>query len=272
LSADAAAGFQPSVNLEKAGGSFSVSRSFLRASVGYAFDRRNRVLLSLGAGITSYDFDVPTSLGSTAPWGSVQDLRLNLPLSFAATEKVTGFIIPGVRWNAETAASFDDGRTEGVRAGFSYRFNENFMIGPGIGWFTSLGGGSNIFPILLFDWRVTDTLRISTGRGLAASQGPGLKVSYKLKDSLILGVEVRSESRSFRLDESGPAPSGIGKDKGFPLIATVGYRPSPNFRISAFAGVKFAGELKLENASGAELATSDYDLAPIFGLSLSGRF
>lgn len=159
-----------------------------------------------------------------------------------------------------------------MRAGFSYRFSDRFLVGPGFGWFTSLDGGSSFYPILMIDWDVTERLSVSTGGGLAASQGPGITISYRVNDQLRVGVSGRKESRSFRLDEGGSAPNGIGKDRGVPLVATLEYRPAPKLRINAFAGVKFAGELSLEDAGGRELVESDYELVPIFGLSLRARF
>jgi hypothetical protein len=268
----AAALYQGKSDLDEGTGHFSITRLFVQPSVGYAFDRRNRVSLSLGLGQNNYDFGGGAQLGGDEPWKRIRDFRVSTPIFFAATDKVTGIVIPSIRWNTETGADLDDGRTQGVLAGASYRFSEDFSIGPGLGWFSQLGDGSSVFPILLIDWNVTEKLNLSTGQGLAASQGPGLTLRYSLRDDLKLGLTGRYEKVRFRLDDSGPARDGIGQDTSFPLVASVEYTPSPTFSASAFAGAEFGGELRLRDHSGDTLTKSDYDPAPVLGFTLRARY
>jgi hypothetical protein len=122
------------------------------------------------------------------------------------------------------------------------------------------------------DWDITDTLKLSTGRGIAASQGPGLTLSWKVQDNVTLGLSGRYESTEFRLDDSGVAPGGIGEDKSFPLVASVQYSPWPMANLTAFAGVEFGGELELKDGNGRTVDSTDYDPAPIFGVTFSFRF
>lgn len=254
------------------GGDFDVGRWFIQPSVGYAWDRRTSVSLSVGGGETYYGFPSAAGLGGGDPWGTIRDLRVSLPIRFSPMEEMDVIIIPSVRTNAERGADLDDGRTEGVLGGFLWRFSDSFAIGPGIGWFSEIDGGSNVFPILLIDWNITEQFNLSTGRGLGASQGPGLTLSYKVDDQFTVGLTGRYESTSFRLDDSGVAPGGIGEDKSFPLVASVQYSPWPMANLTAFAGVEFAGELKLKDANGGTVDSTDYDPAPIFGVTFSLRF
>lgn len=254
------------------GGDFDVSRWFIEPSVGYAWNRRTSVSLAVGGGETYYGFPSAAGLGGGDPWDTIRDLRISLPIRFSPMEEMDVFVIPSIRTNAERGADLDDGRTEGVLGGFLWRFSDSFAVGPGVGWFTEIEGGSNVFPILLVDWDITDSLKLSTGRGLGASQGPGLTLSWKAQDNLTISVTGRYESTAFRLDDSGVAPGGIGTDKSFPMVGSVQYSPWPMAEISAFAGVELAGELGLQNGSGRKIASSDYDPAPIFGFSFSLRF
>ena len=129
-----------------------------------------------------------------------------------------------------------------------------------------------MFPILAIDWDITDTVTLSTGGGFAASQGPGLTLSYKATEQLSLGLTGRYESFRFRLDDSGPAPGGIGEDRSFPVIVSADYSPWPMTTLSAFAGAEFAGRLRLEDSGGNRIDQSDYDPAPLIGVAVRARF
>ena len=253
-------------------GSFAVSRWFLQPAVGYAWDRRNSVSVSFGAGENRYEFSGSTDIGGGKPWRNIRDVRASVPIRFAPAEKIDVIVIPSVRTNAESGASLNDGRTEGVIAGGTWRFGPDLSIGPGIGWFTRLGDGYTAFPILALDWNITDTLSLSTGRGLAASQGPGLTLTWKASEQVDLGLAGRYETVRFRLDDSGPSPGGIGEDRSFPVIASVAYRPWPAASLTAFAGAEFLGRLRLEDPDGDRIDETDYDPAPLVGIAFRARF
>ncbi len=253
-------------------GSFAVSRWFIQPGVGYAWDRRSSVSVSLGAGESRYGFSGSTDIGGGKPWRNIRDVRASVPIRFAPTEKIDVIVIPSVRTNAESGAPLNDGRTEGVLAGGAWRFGPDLAIGPGIGWFTELGDGHTAFPILLLDWNITDTLSLSTGRGFAASRGPGLTLTWKVSEQVALGLTGRYETVRFRLDDSGPSPGGIGEDRSLPVIASVAYRPSPAASVVAFAGAGFLGRLRLEDPAGDRIDETDYDPAPVVGITFRARF
>jgi hypothetical protein len=253
-------------------GSFAVSRWFVQPGAGYAWDRRNSVSVALGAGENRYDFSASTDIGGGKPWRNIRDVRVSAPIRLAPAEKVDVIVIPSVRWNAESGAALNDGRTEGVLAGGTWRFGPDLAIGPGIGWFTELGDGHTIFPILALDWNITDTISLSTGRGLAASQGPGLTLTWKASAQVDLGLAGRYETVRFRLDDGGPSPGGIGEDRSIPVIASVAYRPWPAASLTAFAGAEFAGRLRLEDPDGNRIDETGYDPAPLAGFAFRARF
>ena len=254
------------------GGSFAVSRWFVQPGVGYARDRRNSIAVSLGAGENRYDFSASTDIGGGKPWRNIRDLRASVPIRFAPAERIDVIVIPSLRWNAESGAALDDGRSQGVLAAGTWRFGPDLAIGPGIGWFSELGDGDSLFPILALDWNITDTLSLSTGRGLAASRGPGLTLTWRTRPQVDLGLAGRYEKVRFRLDDSGPAPGGIGEDRSVPLIASVAYRPWPAASLTVFAGAEFRGRLRLEDRNGARIDETDYDPAPLLGLAFRARF
>lgn len=249
------------------GGDFSATRWYAQATLSYAFDPRTSIGLTVGGGVEDYDFS-----GVGAPWDQINELRVGVPVRFSPHDRVDVFAIASLRWHAEDGGSLDDGRTEGLIAGATYAVSDRLRIGPGLGVFSQIEDDVSVFPILLIDWRITDRLALRTGAGFAATQGPGLTLDWQATDTLSLGLGARSEDSRFRLDDSGPAPGGVGEETGFPIYATATWRPLPYASLVAVAGAKVAGSLRLENANGQTQAKDDYDAAPFVGIAGSLRF
>ena len=138
--------------------------------------------------------------------------------------------------------------------------------------FSRLEDSARIFPILAIEWNITDRWNLSTGRGLAASQGPGLMLSYELNEDWSLGLAGRYEDIEFRLDNEGPAAGGVGRDQSMPLVFMATLEPSKKFRLSVFTGIELNGTLKLKDALGDIVDESSYDPAPLFGATFDVRF
>jgi len=114
--------------------------------------------------------------------------------------------------------------------------------------------------------------RPGTGRGLAASQGPGLMLSYKLNEDWSLGLAGRYEDIEFRLDNEGPAAGGVGRDQSMPVVFMATLEPSKKFSLSVFTGIELNGTLKLKDALGDVVEESSYDPAALFGATFEIRF
>jgi hypothetical protein len=243
------------------GGSFSATRVFGRVGGLYNFDGGSLGLF-LGAGQIDYDFS-----GVTAPWGTVRDEAINLPIRFTAGQAEI-FVSPGLRYDYEDGADRDDGRTWGAFMGVAWRFSDTLTLGPAFGAYTEVESDDlDVFPAILVDWQITDRARLTTGPTLGATQGPGLALDYAVTEDLRLGIAGRYENIRFRLNDDGPAPGGVGQDESFPLVLTVDYEPFPGSRLAAFAGAELGGRLRLEDGSGALVETRDYDPAPILGVA-----
>jgi len=260
------------VDLNDAVGDFNVSRGFVQGSLSYGWNRRTSVSLSLGAGRSNYEFSPEATIEGEQPWEQIEDYRISLPVRFSPSESTDVLIIPSVRTYAESNASLSDGRTEGVLAGMSWIVTESFSIGPGFGWFSELGGGSRVFPILVIDWKITEKLRLATGQGVAASQGPGLTLSYKLAEKWSLGLSGRYERTRFALEDRPSRSGGIGEERSLPLVFQLSYVPSPLVSLTALAGAEFDGRLRLEDNQGQRIAQTDFKTAPMVGLAFSARF
>ena len=165
-----------------------------------------------------------------------------------------------------------DSQTWGALAGASYRVSESLTIGPGIGVFSALEDSTNIFPILVVDWKITPDLTLETGRGLAATQGPGLQLRWQANSQWTFIGGGRYEKLRFRLDKDGAASRGIGEDKAVPLYLSASYAPTRDASISALVGADVGGTLRLEDESGDLITKSDYDPAPFLAVTAKLRF
>jgi long-subunit fatty acid transport protein len=181
-------------------------------------------------------------------------------------------VIPSLRYNAETGADLSDGQTFGVLAGVAWQINDNLWIGPGVGWFSALEDSDSVFPVLLIEWEFADNWSLSTGEGFGATQGPGLTLNWQATDAWRIGLTARYEKVRFRLDDSGPAPGGVGEDESIPIVLGASWEPNPGMRFSAFAGVQTGGKVRLYDRGGTEIERSDYDTAPLFGMTARFRF
>ena len=263
---------QFSADLSDGSGDLSVTRGFLSAGVGYAWSRDTSASVSLGIGTTDYDFSSGTLIDGRKPWGRIREYRLSVPVRFSPTEKMSVIVIPSIRTHAESGASLRDGRTEGMLGGFSWKFSDTLSIGPGFGWFSDVGDESNVFPILLVDWKIAESLNLSTGRGLAASQGPGLSLNYELDQKWMLGLTARYEKTRFSLKKQQDRSAGVGEDSSMPLYLVASYSPWPMTSMTALAGVDIDGTLSLEDGNGQRIAKTDIDTAMVLGFSFQSRF
>jgi len=272
FSVDGGGMHQSEADLSDSTGGFAMDRWFVSGSVNYGWSRRDSVGISIGGGQSNYDFNDESSFGGGAPWEKIDDTRVSLNGRFGFGETGSIFIIPTLRYNGEKDASSSDSRTWGLFAAATWKVKDNLTIGPGIGIFSRLENGTRVFPVLAIDWDISERWNLSTGRGLASSVGPGLTLSYKLNDDWSFGVAGRYENQEFRLDDDGPAPGGIGRDKSIPLVFSAALTPNEKLNFSVFAGIEFAGELRIRDALDVTVDKSDYDPALLVGVTFEVRF
>lgn len=249
-------------------GSVAVDRARISAGLTRVYDRRRMVGISLGYGYDGYDFSDLLQ----DPWSDIHTLQLGMPIRWALAESWELFALPTIRSTMESGADFSDSLHGGALAGVSYQFSDRLTLGPGIGVFTEIEDDPNIFPILLVQWKITESLQLETGRGFGASQGPGLNLVWKASDDWKISLGSRYENFRFRLDEDGTAPNGVGEEKGVPIYLGATYAPTRASELSVYAGVKVGGSLTLEDSSGRKISKNDYDAAPFVGFSWKWSF
>ena len=248
-------------------GSFSVDRGVVEYRLAKRLGKRWFAGFSAGYGEDRYRFD--DTPASFSPWQDIRSLQFGVALRYLADNSWTLFGLPVLRYAAEDNVSLDQGRELGLIAGASYRFNDRLTIGPGLGAFRGIGNEDDLFPVLFINWRMTETLSLETGRGLAATRGPGLALRWRPMQNWEFGVAARYEKYRFRLENGADS---IGQDKSVPVIATAGWQPGAGLKLSALVGVETAGVLSVENSDGNLVGEQSYSTAPIAGLVASFSF
>ncbi|WP_157640323.1 TonB-dependent receptor [Lamprocystis purpurea] len=272
LSIEALGAHQFSADLD-GGGTVAMDETALRIGVSRRLTPSLRLGLNLGYVELAYDFAAGAQeLAAAAPWSNIRSAQAGVSLNARLGDRWTLFVLPSMRWAAEDGAALEDGAFGGVLAAASYRVSDRLTIGPGFGAFSKIEGDASLFPILAVDWKITDTLSLNTGGGLAASRGPGLALEWRPADAWTLSLGARYENERFRLNDQGPAPNGVGQDRSIPVYLGVVRTLGRFVNLSLIAGAKTAGNLRLENAQGDTLADADYATAPFAGVTLKVRF
>jgi hypothetical protein len=254
------------------GGSFSVNRFFVQGGPTYVSDKGTSISLAVGYGFDGYNFSGNTGFGGRNPWEDIHSLRFSIPLRWKINEQWTGFVSPTIRFTGEKEADFDNTLNGGGFAGFSYRFSDRLTIGPGIGVLTQLEDSTRVIPILIINWKITDTLSLNTGRGVGATLGPGLTFDWRPSRVWSFSIGGRYERLRFGLDEEGTVPNGIGDDRSFPIFGGIAYSFTPMIRIGVVGGVEVGGELRLEDENGNTIIKENHDPAGFLGITFSARF
>lgn len=256
------------------GGSYSSTRYNIQAGQSYSWSRKDSVTLALSYGYDDYNFTDGKSDGIAygTPWEGVHSISLSTPMRMGVSQNWSAFIIPSLRSTGESGADFSKTVTGGAFAGATYRFGKRLTIGPGIGVVTQLEESASIFPVLLINWKITDKFSLETGRGLAATLGPGLTLGYKASPKLKLAIGGRYEKLRFRLDEDGSVADGIGEDSSFPLFASCTYNVTPKASISLVGGLEIGGELIVENSKGYSIIEESSDPGVFTGATFNMRF
>jgi outer membrane receptor protein involved in Fe transport len=254
------------------GGEYAVTRANIEAGLGYATGPRNSVGLAVGYTLDDYDFNGMTGLAGRDPWGEVHEYMISGSFRRGVGERIDIFALPFLRWSAEDGGDLGEAMTAGLIAGMNYRVSDRLRIGPGIGLFEQIEDSVTAFPILLIDWKITETLSLETGSGLAATRGPGLQLNFTAIDNWTFGLGARYENYRFRLDEDGVVPDGVGEEESTLVYLSAGYDVNPVMRVSALAGLKIGGELTLEDMDGRTIQSDDADPVPLVGLAFRTRF
>jgi hypothetical protein len=251
-----------------AGGAFTVNRASLGIDITRVYDRRRTIGLSVEYGYDDYHFN--SAAGD--PWSEVNSVNVSLPVRWSLTDSWGLLAIPMVRSARENGADLSDSMTGGFIGGAMYRFGDYLTLGPGFGVIKQLEDDTSIFPILLVQWNITKSLKVETGRGIGASQGPGLSLNWQATDHWNLALGVRYERLRFRLAPSVLTTDFVGEEAGLPLYLGATYGVSKTSEISIYTGMRMAGTYSLEDSQGNPFTESDVENATFAGIAWKYKF
>lgn len=254
------------------GGSFDVTRTQLGASAIYLKSERDSIGIALRAGRWDYGFDGAAGFGALDPWDNVNELSLGVPYRWGPTDNIDVLLVAAVQSRWESGAEVGDGLTGSVLAGVTYRVTDTFSIGPGLGIASQLDESAQIFPYVLFDWQISDTLSLGSRGATRVVDGPQVALSWQAMPKLSLTLGAGYENVRFRMDDSGPAPDGVAEESGWPLYLSAAWGGRGGLQAFGFAGYKVSGALAFQDRDGVSFATAHYEPTPFLGAGLRLRW
>jgi hypothetical protein len=252
------------------GGKFNITRLGINHDGTFTATERLRITFSGSYNYYNYDFSGSQGFAGLRPWRNVNISNNSMRVSYAVTQQWGVFAMPIISYGAESGAPFWDSFTIGGLAGVSYRFGDKLIIGLG-GFVGSRLEQSVIgYPIGFFDWKITESLRLSTlASGARNDFGPKAELSYDIGNGFKVATSVGYEFNRFRLDKEGNFPRGIGDFKALPLVGRMSYDVNKYLTLNGYGGFLFLGSLEVENENGKRIRKEDYDPAPFLGASIT---
>lgn len=221
-------------------------------------------------GVSDYDF---SSTGFGEPWETVMFNRLGAQVSRDLSDKWAvrgGGVLMSSR---ETGADFGDSITGGLSLGADYRHSQTLFLSAGLAFVSQLEDDAQATPLMALNWKASDRWTLRLGSiPFSGGAGAGIEGEYKLSQNFDLGLGLLYHQRRFRLDDSGPAPKGIGEETSVPIRARLGWNLSEKASLHFIAGIATGGELRLESSNGTRLTQQDYDPAPYLAVRALFRF
>jgi hypothetical protein len=258
-------------DLDDAPGSVSIDR--VGGSVGMLFPigERSRLSVEGATEFSFYDFKNATGFGSgfSEPWDNTMQMNLAVTFSTQATRQWSWFAGAGIDDSVQTGAELSDGVTGGVFGGASYSFSEKFTIGLGAALRTHLADEGEVVPIPVINWQISDQWKLDTHAEIGAR---GVRLSYQPLEQLTLSLNAAYAIREYRLDDSGPAPGGVGRDYRIPVSFGAQWYFNRQFAIGARVGIDAWQEYTLLDSSGDRVSQINTKPGVFIGAGLEINF
>jgi len=228
-------------------------------------------LLSLGLRQGWREFDWRSSADFVAPhrepFGRIDATGLDLFHRRPLSDSWSGQLVASLSSAREERADWGHSWTGLAALSFRHQWTDAFALSLGAVGLTRLGEGPLAFPILLFEWKPTERLRLELFRTV--------RVSYLLDRDWGLEAALSGgfDYQRFRLDDRGAAPGGIGEYRRIPLRLELEAAPfGRTLELCLFGGALLGQELRLEDRRGHTLAQDELAVAPFFGFEGALRF
>lgn len=252
------------------GGDVGATRATVRAGAARAVGTGGRAGISLNYDYHDYRFGAAPAFDGRAPWDTVQRYGLSAPMSFGLKDGWALGISPSVDVFRENGADDDDAVVWGAIVTATRRFEGGNLLGIGVGAFDGIEDTS-VFPVVIVDWRIDDRWRLANPLATGPTGAGGIELVYRFDAGWDVGVGAAYRKMRFRLSDGGPAPAGVGEERGIPVFAKATRTFGPA-TLHAYVGVVLDGRLRVEDRDGNVLQQADYDPALMLGLTVVSRF
>ncbi len=247
-------------------GDVQVSRVRAALGLGMPLGDRSTLDISFDNEWSFYDFSGATGFGSTDPWDNVWERGLRVVFSTQETANLAWFIGGDVTASGENGADFGDSVTYGGLGGVKYHFSDSFTAGIGIYARSRLEESILFLPYFAFEWK------LSPAWVLSSLNGRSLLLSYAATDTLSLFLEGGYEAREFRLDDQGPSPDGLGKDRRAPVAVGAAWNITPKLSLTGKLGAYAWQRYRLDESDGTKIAQFEADPAAFFAFEVRFAF
>ncbi len=253
------------------GGTLSVFSLYFSADIIKQVNQNLGVGLSFMYEFDDYDFSGLTGFFVPRPWKEVQRLGFSVPIFYSIDDQWKVIVIPSAQFSGEFGARFGDALVYGGAGAVTYAFGPKVALGIGVAGYYNLKE-VRVFPFPVIKLKLSDRFRFANPFRTGPAGPAGLELSYQLNQQWEVGIGGAYRSYRFRLDYNGPIPNGIGEYNSIPVFVRLGYQPFPALKVDFYAGASFLNKLYVDDRDGDELYKTKHDVAPLVGLSVSGRF
>lgn len=250
-----------------AGGEAGMVANRLGVSGSYQASASLRVGAELRLEQQEWDFESASAFAASEPWDDVRSAGLSVQFHYAPRPQWRVSVAPTVQLAAERGADAGDALRYGLGLVGTRVFAPDRRFGIGLAVYRDIEK-TRVLPQLAFSWRISERMTLGNPFPTGPAGGGGVELEYRLSDGWSLAGGAGYRMHRFRLDDEGVYGDAVAESRGAPAVARLSYASPRGLRVDAYAGVVFAGELRIEDIAGAPDISEDYDGAPtLFGVS-----
>jgi hypothetical protein len=241
------------------------------------------ILVGIRAGYqyANYDFNLERTAGAATvfgsselphdPWGAISTFDVVPATTILVGNRFSVDAAVPIRWSAEPGAR-RNAFSAGISAVGRWQITDDLRIGAGIGVTSQLEDSAETFPIVSFNWQISDSWAFRTEGSWI--QGGNATLLWGPNKAVRVVLSAGYERIRFRLDDNGPRADrdGIGEITAVPIEVGLRFRLYEGAYFDFRLGLGVAGKLRVENNDGDKLYEEDYDPSPRIGVGLSLPF
>jgi len=184
---------------------------------------------------------------------------------FHAYDQDTTYFVSALS-RSSTDGDFFDGFVGGGSAGYIHRYSPNLTFGLGAGFIGQPHDDPRVFPVIVLDWSMSDTLRLTSDISSRFGSQMGLELVWEPSNDWTLGAGIAADYGRFRLDLQAEATEGAAEVSSMPISFRATRHFSPGFDFTLYGGIVMDGQIELIDGTRNELASDNYDPAGVFGI------